>query len=135
MPCPSSVSNCLSQMVLYSDTTPTFSYTPPSIYIPFYKVPEAWDCLTVISDFPDTVPAHPLDILPHLAPEPFDLQSLLCPWPYSTHQFTKFCPYHTNGDPTELQLTACPHQTHVHTLEHSTFCYRCICPTHYPYWW
>jgi len=91
------------------------------------------DCITVISDFSDTIPAHPLDILPHLASEPSDLASLLYSWPYFSHRFTKFHPYHTDGDPTELQLMARPHQTHVHTLEHFTFCYKRICPTHYPY--
>jgi len=120
-------------VVLRSDPTPTFSHTTPSTYTPLYKIPDTWDCITIISNFPDTIPAHPFDILPRLAPEPFNLASLLCPWPYSSHRFTEFHPYRTDGDPTELRLAPCPHETHVHTLEHSTFCYKRICPTHYPY--
>ena len=119
--------------LLCSNTTPTFSYTPPSIYIPSYEVSDTWDCLTIISNFPDTIPTHPFDILPHLTSDPLNLASLLCPWPYSSHCFTDFYPYHTNGDPTELWLKAQGHQTHAHTLEHSTFCYEYVCPTHYPY--
>ena len=87
----------------------------------------------MVSDFPDTVPAHPFDILPRLAPEPFDLGSLLRSWPYSSHRFTEFRPFRTDGDPTEFRLTARPHQTHEHTLVHSTFCYERVYPTHYPY--
>ena len=123
----------LQKQMLCSNPTPTFSHTSPSVYTPTYKTPESWDCITVISNLPNTVPTHPLDILPHHALEPFDLASLLHSWPYSSHHFIEFRPYHTNGDPTELQLMARPHQTHVHTLEHSTFCYERICPTHYPY--
>jgi len=120
-------------VVLCSDTTPTFSHTAPSTYTPSYETPDTWDCITVVSDFPDTVPAHPFDILPRLAPEPFYLHNLLCFWPYTSHCFTEFCPYHTDGDPTELQPTAWPHQTHIHILEHSTFCREYVCPIHYPY--
>jgi hypothetical protein len=120
-------------LLLRSDPTPTFSHTAPSTYTPSYKTPDTWDCITIISDFPNTVPAHPFDILPCLTPEPFSLASLLCPWPYSSHHFTEFCPYYTDGDPTELWLTPRPHETHTHTLKHSTFCYKHICRTHYPY--
>jgi len=119
--------------MLRSDLTPTFSHTAPSTYTPSYETTNTWDCITVISDFPDTVPAHPFDILPHLAPEPVDLGSLLRSWPYSSHRFTKFHPYRTDGDPTEFWLMARPHQTHEHTLVHSTFYYERVCPTHYPY--
>jgi hypothetical protein len=62
-----------SHALLCSNPTPTFSHTSPSIYTPFYETPDGWDCITVISDFPDTIPAHPFDILPCLAPEPFSL--------------------------------------------------------------
>jgi hypothetical protein len=92
--------------VLCSDPTPTFSHTALSTYTPSYETPNTWDCITVVSEFPDTVSAHPLDILPRLAPEPVDLGSLLCSWPYSSHRFTKFHPYHTDRDSTELQLAA-----------------------------
>jgi len=54
--------------MLRSNPTPTFSHTSPSIYIPSYEVPDTWDCLTIISKFPNTVPTHPFDILPCLAP-------------------------------------------------------------------
>jgi hypothetical protein len=63
--------------LLCSDPTPTFSHTAPSTYTPSYETPDTWDCITVISDFPDTIPAHPLDILPHIAPEPITLCSLM----------------------------------------------------------
>ena len=119
--------------VLHSDPTPTFSHTAPSAYTPFYEVPNSWDCITVISKFPDTVPTYPLDILPRLAPEPVDLGSLLRSWPYFSHRFTEFHPYYTDRDLTELRLIAQTHQTYRHTLEHSSFCYECVCPTHYPY--
>jgi hypothetical protein len=56
-----------------------------SVYTPSYEVSDTWDCITIVSDYPDTVPTHPLDILPHLTPEPFSLNSLLRSWPYSTH--------------------------------------------------
>ena len=107
--------------------------TSPSDYTPSYETPDTWDCITVISNFPETIPAHPFDILPCIALEPFCLTSLLCPWPYSSHHFTKFHPYQTDRDSIELQLMPQPHETHVHTLEHSTFCYEQVCPTHYPY--
>jgi hypothetical protein len=45
----------------------------PFIYTPFYKVPNTCDCLTIVSKFPNTIPAHPLDILPCLAPKLFSL--------------------------------------------------------------
>jgi hypothetical protein len=122
----SGVSQSEEGVVLFSEPTPTFSHTSLSIYTPSYKTPNTWDCITIISDFPDTIPAHPFDILPRLAPKPFELASLLHSWPYSSHHFIEFHPYCTNRDPTELQLTACPHQTHVHTLEHSTFCFEHI---------
>jgi len=65
--------------MLCSNPTPTFSLTSLSIYPPSYETPNTWDCITVVSNFPDTVPAHPFDILLHLAPEPVDLGSLLRP--------------------------------------------------------
>jgi hypothetical protein len=73
----SGVSQSEEGVVLHSDPTPTFSHTSPSIYTPSYETPDTWDCITVISNFPNTVPAHPFDILPHLAPEPFKLAFLL----------------------------------------------------------
>ena len=121
------------RVLLCSNPTPTFSHTSPSIYTPTYETPDTWDCITVVSEFSDTVPTHPLDILPRVAPEPVTLTSLLCPWPYTSHHFTEFYPLHTDNDPTELRLTARIHQTHTHTLEHLTFCQEYICPTHYPY--
>ena len=58
-------------LLLCSDLTSTFS----SFYT--YSAPKTWDMPppspTAVSDFPDVVPTHPFDILPHLAPEPFDL--------------------------------------------------------------
>jgi hypothetical protein len=65
--------------MLHSDSTPTFSHTTPSTYTPSYEAPDTWDCLTVIFEFSETVPAHPFDILPCLTPEPVDLGSLLLP--------------------------------------------------------
>jgi len=63
--------------VLHSNPTPTFSST--SSYT--YSASETWDMPpsspTVVSEFPDVVPAHPLDILPHVAPHPFSLGSLM----------------------------------------------------------
>jgi hypothetical protein len=129
----SGISQSEEGVVLCSDPTPTFSHITLSTYTPSYEAPNTWDCLTVVSKFPDTVLAHPFDTLPRVAPKPVDLGSLLHSWPYSSYHFTEFCPYHTDGDPTELRLTAQPHQTHTHTLEHSTFCYEHVCPTHYPY--
>jgi hypothetical protein len=74
----SGISQSEEGVVLHSDPTPTFSHTSPSVYTPTYETPDTWDCITVVFDFPNTIPAHPLDILPYLAPEPFDLASLLC---------------------------------------------------------
>jgi len=88
--------------VLHSNPTPTFSHTSPSVYTASYETPDTWDCITIVSDFPNTIPAHPFDILPRLAPKPFNLVSLLHSWPYSSHRFTEFCPYCMDGDPTEL---------------------------------
>jgi hypothetical protein len=119
--------------MLRSDPTPTFSYTALFTYTPTYKTPNIWDCITVVSDFPETIPTHPLDILPRVTPKHITLRSLLRPWPYTSHHFTMFHPLHTDGDPTELRLTARIHETHAHTLEHSTFCREHVCPTHYPY--
>jgi hypothetical protein len=96
----------LSCPLLCSDPTPTFSHTSLSAYTPPYETPDTWDCITVVSNFPDTVPAHPFDILPRLAPKPLTLSSLLCPWLYSSHCFTEFHPYCTDGDPIELWLMA-----------------------------
>jgi hypothetical protein len=78
--------------MLCSDPTPTFSHTAPSTYTPSYETPDTWDCITIVSDFPDIIPAHPLDILPRIAPEPVTLRSLMRTWPYTTHCFTEFCP-------------------------------------------
>jgi hypothetical protein len=119
--------------VLRSEPTPTFSHTAPSIYTPTYKTTDTWDCITIVSDFPDVVPAHPLDILPCVAPEPVTIHSLMRHWPYTTHCFTEFRPRRTDGDPTELWLAPRGHFTHAHTLEHSTFCREHVCPTHFPY--
>jgi len=108
--------------VLHSDPTPTFSHTAPSVYTPSYKTPDTWDYITIVSDFPDIIPAHPLDILPRVAPEPLTMSSLMHFWPYTSHRFTEFHPQHTNRDPTELWLAPQGHFTHSHTLEHLTFC-------------
>ena len=118
--------------LLHSETTPTFSSSSHT-----YSASNTWDTPpsspTIVSEFPNVVPAHPFDILPHLAPEPFSLDSLMWSWPYGTHRFTSFCLYHTDTDDRKLRLTACPHMTHAHTLEHETFCLKQVCPTHYPY--
>jgi hypothetical protein len=120
--------------VLCSDSSPTFSsFSPLSDQMPLFKVPNIWDCVTIVPSFLDIVPAHPLDILPHLAPEPFSLALLLCSWPYTLHHFTEFCPLHTDNVSIELCPMLCSHQTYGHTLEHVTFCHEAICPTHYPY--
>jgi len=120
-------------LLLCSNPTPTFSHTAPSTYTPSYETPDMWDCITVVSDFSDVVPAHPLDILPRISPEPVTLRSLMRSWPYTTHCFTEFRPLHTNGDPTKLWVAPRCHFTHAHTLEHLTFCREYICPTHFPY--
>jgi hypothetical protein len=118
--------------LLCSESTPTFS---SSSYT--YSASDTWDTPppspTLVSEFPDVVPAHPLDILPHVAPEPFSLESLMRSWPYNSHHFTSFRPYRSDTNSRELRLTAHPHMTHVHTLEHETFCLEHVCPTHYPY--
>ena len=75
-----------------------------------------WDCITVVSDFPDTIPIYPFDILPHVAAKPVTLCSLLRPWPYTSYCFTIFHPLHTDGDPTELRLTARIYKTHTVTV-------------------
>ena len=90
--------------VLRSEPTPTFSHTALSIYTPSYKTSDTWDCITVVSDFPDVVSAHPIDILPHVAPEPVTLRSLIRSWPYTTYRFTEFHPRRTDGDPSKLWL-------------------------------
>jgi len=118
----SGISQSEEGVVLCSDSTPTFSHSALSVYTPTYETPDTWDCLTVVSNFPDIVPAHPLDTLPRIAPEPFSLRSLMRSWPYTTHRFTEFHPCRTDGDYTELWLTPRGHFTHAHTLEHSTFC-------------
>ena len=41
--------------MLRSDPTPTFSGITPSSCTPTYEAPNTWDCITVISDFPDRV--------------------------------------------------------------------------------
>jgi len=85
---------------------------------------------TVVSEFPDVVPAHPLDILPRVAPEPFSLESLMRSWPYDSHRFTDFRLYRTDTDTRKLRLTARPHITHAHTLEHK--CYVLKAPLLFP---
>jgi hypothetical protein len=62
----SGVSQSEEGVVLHSGSTPTFSHSPPSTYTPLYETPDTWDCITIVSDFPNVVPAHPLDILPTL---------------------------------------------------------------------
>ncbi len=63
---------------------------------------------------------------------PFPL--LLCSYPYSTHQFTNFKPYHIDGEAHILKPTARPHVTYIHTLELHSFCREHgVCLTHYPY--
>jgi hypothetical protein len=63
-------------VVLHSESTSAFS---PFSYT--YSAPETWDMPppspTVVSEFPNVVPAHPFDILPRLAPKPFNLGSLM----------------------------------------------------------
>ena len=70
-------SSFLGESLLRSDSTPTFSHTAPSTYTPSYDIPDTWDCITVVSDFPEVIPAHPLDNLPHVAPEPVTMRSLM----------------------------------------------------------
>jgi hypothetical protein len=119
--------------VLHSDPTPSFSST--SSYT--YSTPETWDTPppspTVVSEFPDIVPAHPLDILPCVAPKPFSLRSLMRPWPYDMHRFVPFHLYCIDTEDRKLHLMAYAHMTHAHSLEHKTFCFECVCPTYYPY--
>jgi hypothetical protein len=79
----SGISQSEEGVVLRSDPTPTFSHTAPSIYTPSYETPNTWDCITIVSDFPDVIHAHPLDILSHIAPEPVTLCSLMRRWPYT----------------------------------------------------
>jgi hypothetical protein len=131
-PCSHTVLLRASQLhMLRSESTPTFS----SSYT--YLAPDTWDTPppspTLVSKFPDIVPAHPLDILPRIAPEPFSLESLMRSWPYDSHRFTSFCPYRSDTNNRKLRLTARPHMTHTHILEHETFYLECVCPTHYPY--
>jgi hypothetical protein len=129
----SGISQSEEGVVLRSGPTPTTfsssSYT--------YSAPDTWDTPppspTLVSEFPDIVPAHPLESLPHIIPKPLSLESLMQSWPYSSHRFTEFRPYHTDTEDRKLQLTACPHMTHKHTLQHETFCFERVCPTHYPY--
>jgi len=120
--------------VLRSEPTPTFSHTVPSIYTPSYKTPNTWDCITVISDFPDIVPAHPLDILPRIAPEPVTLRSLMRSWPYTTHRFTEFHPRRTDGDLTELWLAPQGHFTHAHNPRALNLLSRAHLPDSFPLW-
>jgi hypothetical protein len=46
--------------VLHSDPTPTFSHTCPFIHTPSYETSDTWDCITIVSDFPDTILLTPL---------------------------------------------------------------------------
>ena len=128
----SGISQSEEGVVLHSDPTPTYFSSSSHTY----SAPDMWDMPlpspTLVSEFPDIVPAHPFENLPHVAPEPFSLESLMRSWPYSSHRFTDFCPYRTDTNDRKLWLTAHPHMTHVHTLEHETFCFERICPTHYP---
>ena len=82
--------------MLRSDLSPTFSSS--SSYT--YSTPDTWDTPppspTVVSEFPNVVPAYPLDILPQVAPEPFSLESLMRSWPYNSYRFTSFCLYRTD---------------------------------------
>jgi hypothetical protein len=118
--------------MLHSDCTPTFSSSSHT-----YSVSNTWDTPppspTIVSEFPNIVSAHPLDILPRVAPEPFSLESLMRSWPYNSHHFTDFHLYQTDTDTRKLHLTARPHMTHMHILEHETFCLERVCLTHYPY--
>jgi hypothetical protein len=63
-----SISQSEEGVVLRSDPTPTFSST--SSYT--YSAPETWDMPppspTVVSEFPDVVPAHPFALLDSLPP-------------------------------------------------------------------
>jgi hypothetical protein len=122
----------LGALMLHSNTAPTFS-SSSSDYTPLFDTPNTWDCIIIVSSFPEVVPAHPLDILPHVKPEPLTLRSLLHPPPYTSYRFITFHPFCTNGDDTELQLAPHPHLTHAHTLKHSSFCLECVCPTHCSY--
>jgi hypothetical protein len=76
----SGVSQSEKGVVLHSSPTPTFSLTSSSPSFT-YSAPETWDTPppspTLISEFPNIVPAHPLDNLPCLAPEPVSLGSLM----------------------------------------------------------
>jgi hypothetical protein len=62
--------------LLRSESTPTFS---SSSYT--YSASDIWDTPppspTIVSEFPDTVPAYPFDILPCVASEPFSLESFM----------------------------------------------------------
>ena len=102
--------------MLHSDPTPTFSLSTLSNYTPSYDTLSTWDTPppspTVVSDFPIIVPAHPFNVLPCLAPEPVMLGSLICPYPYTMHCFSMFCPYRTDSNDTELRLMAHPHVTY-----------------------
>ena len=67
----------IERAVLHSDSTLTFSPTSSLTY----SAPETWDTPpsspTVVSEFPNVVPAHPFDILLCLASKPFSLGSLM----------------------------------------------------------
>jgi hypothetical protein len=119
-------------LMLCSDCTPTFFSSSHT-----YSASDTWNIPppspTVVSEFPNVVPTHSFDILPHVAPKPFSLESLICSWPYSSHRFTEFRLYRTDTDNRKLRLTARPHISHRHTLEHETFYLEHVCPTHYPY--
>ena len=66
--------------VLYSSSTPTFSLTSSSLSF-IYSAPETWNTPlpspTLVSEFSNIVPTHPLDNLLHLAPKPVSLGSLM----------------------------------------------------------
>jgi hypothetical protein len=63
-------------LMLRSKPTPTFS---SSSYT--YSIPNTWDTPppspTIVSEFPNIIPAHLFNILLHVAPEPLSLDSLM----------------------------------------------------------
>ena len=80
--------------------------------------------------------AHPVIPNPNtaLGPPIMLFPLLLCSYLYTTHQFTKFHPYCTDGNPTVLKPMVRLHITHIHTLKHHSFCKeRSVCPAYYPY--
>jgi hypothetical protein len=74
----SGISQSKEGVVLRSNPTPTFSLTSTSSYT--YSTPETWDTpppsSTVVSEFPDVFPAHPLISFHALPPNPLTLVAL-----------------------------------------------------------